>query len=1436
DTEDRQQITAHVDEVRAVIGRMGHTLYMARVRSELRAAIKTQGQKRIAAALDCEQKIGDGQTIAGGLMVNAREAGGPETPEGMENGEGRKAAVGLRCCRDEDTDIKSPRERYLRRMAAVCLQRHARGRPQRRVFRELVRPALHIFVARGPPQISPFGIGDRRAILLARFMAILDACNGLRDLVPTLSSLTCRSRKHRQRNRAAASAPLFGSDADMTSTDVIIALPSSSHPAAKTEVVVQRAIASDDTERPDQGPHSREGQDGASAEARNSGECTPGRTAKGGTQDTRGNNNSSEAAQTAERETAIVLWALRDAAARVVQEEMRCFARRKRWLLLRTGQRQREPGEGEHGDEGRSMSTVGVESPTGTGMVYQPEVAGGLPWAVAAGVSPIALSSASFSSSCARATTGRTTMAGTSSATGESTGMTMTADTRRSLATRATVGENKSKSADDSWASSSPTPNRSTHTACSTVSSARSSPATPRTTTAARTPASGGYTGRTTTAGTTASSSATRRTKDSACGESPETSSSLVSPTTSRSPHTAGSAVSTPWTFQQSTRTRTQGDSQGDPAPELAWTWENERGEDEPPDGKHTWTDARRTASRAVRWPILPSEERKKRENEAHLRRNKSRLGVTLRGLANLECQGNFVLPEIIRMQRLFRARRTRRIYERGQAHREAHQTEWKAKTARERQEREARWKSSMSRLKFEHPPNQMKQLGCVAGLVARVVSGSSNVYAGGVAHRAVFAELTGKAMRTRRVLFNCGQDAPYANASWSLAVAYDVGSWRGGLRQRYYFGRLVRFLAHRRSRRAALRERVTARMAKRLQAWATVLAKEKRSLVCEIKARAPAEIVGAHLRFLSRTGTWERLLLDLNQIHETAVSQREQAVGLLSEQVAPETRGVSGQGRTTHSARTPTASPHRFPRARAGSSHNIHQRTSSRHTSSRQGGSPDTWADGRFPVARGAFSAEKSGRKAGGSPGHLAFRENVAGSRHDSRRARLTAESRRRAGLTEIVDERILRCLHPWIVTLLARSALQFVPSVPHKHRIGFRMDDTNKVGALAETQLTRRYWRLLEGVSDAVSLVGAAKIEAATLAAEAGEWRLLLGFAHHLVSKGHVGLPCTLPALPRNSSIKGPTSSIKVLGMISKQANHFLAPVRRKRAENAPGLEEAAPAAQYQQQAPAAIEQHGQHHRPSARLYATGPMHQGGQGQATSVPKWFSAHKTLCETCWALRTGASAAGGSKCQRCGRTHVRGFSHEISKRGGDDTADPVPWQQFSQVKESLDLFIVHAAYACVLHPSPLNNATVAAGLGGGLGWWDGGNTEQAWWRAVCGGKEAAKRLRDDGCDTVGKLYTYVQGSAVGCSSSSSSLAGCGDGALPKKARSCTKKLRRLINDEDLATKIASLLRRLISAFEELRKQHRWPTVSKAAIDRTMRRLQLPHMAGTAPTP
>lgn len=48
------------------------------------------------------------------------------------------------------------------------------------------------------------------------------------------------------------------------------------------------------------------------------------------------------------------------------------------------------------------------------------------------------------------------------------------------------------------------------------------------------------------------------------------------------------------------------------------------------------------------------------------------------------------------------------------------------------------------------------------------------------------------------------------------------------------------------------------------------------------------------------------------------------------------------------------------------------------------------------------------------------------------------------------------------------------------------------------AEKQLTRRYWRLLGGISDAISRVVAAKVEAATLAVRVSGFDLL--FCSHL------------------------------------------------------------------------------------------------------------------------------------------------------------------------------------------------------------------------------------------------------------------------------------------------------------------------------------------------
>lgn len=50
----------------------------------------------------------------------------------------------------DDPGARSPRERYLRKRAAVCIQRHARGYPVRRLFAELTWAVLHFHGAGDP--------------------------------------------------------------------------------------------------------------------------------------------------------------------------------------------------------------------------------------------------------------------------------------------------------------------------------------------------------------------------------------------------------------------------------------------------------------------------------------------------------------------------------------------------------------------------------------------------------------------------------------------------------------------------------------------------------------------------------------------------------------------------------------------------------------------------------------------------------------------------------------------------------------------------------------------------------------------------------------------------------------------------------------------------------------------------------------------------------------------------------------------------------------------------------------------------------------------------------------------------------------------------------------------------------------------------------------
>lgn len=157
-------------------------------------------------------------------------------------------------------------------------------------------------------------------------------------------------------------------------------------------------------------------------------------------------------------------------------------------------------------------------------------------------------------------------------------------------------------------------------------------------------------------------------------------------------------------------------------------------------------------------------------------------------------------------------------------------------------------------------------------------------------------------------------------------------------------------------------------------------------------------------------------------------------------------------------------------------------------------------------------------------------------------------------------------------------------------------------------------------------------------------------------------------LPKLLRRSTSSTFGSNLKLLGVMAKQINGFLAPVRRRTAGGKnEGRKNSTSIRSSQQPGPAQDpELHCQPVAPFGTAEATKP--EGRRDTMSSVPSWFSAEKNLCESCWAMRTGSSSLGGSQCQRCGQTHRRGFSQAVSKRGGDDSIGPVPWQHFSQVR------------------------------------------------------------------------------------------------------------------------------------------------------------------------
>lgn len=172
-------------------------------------------------------------------------------------------------------------------------------------------------------------------------------------------------------------------------------------------------------------------------------------------------------------------------------------------------------------------------------------------------------------------------------------------------------------------------------------------------------------------------------------------------------------------------------------------------------------------------------------------------------------------------------------------------------------------------------------------------------------------------------------------------------------------------------------------------------------------------------MRYLGRTGTWECLLLHMTRQVEAAEVERERAVALFREQ-HPSNATVGPPLAVGNTASTRASSP---------SSSQKRQRQRQQHSG--DCGSP---IEGTQAKAWGPDSREFPGASLAGSPGQA----NVlwAGGKGGRRHSRSRSDALQDARLKGVVGERTLRCLHPWVVSLLKASGIHFVPSVPARNR----------------------------------------------------------------------------------------------------------------------------------------------------------------------------------------------------------------------------------------------------------------------------------------------------------------------------------------------------------------------------------------------------------------
>lgn len=166
----------------------------------------------------------------------------------------------------------------------------------------------------------------------------------------------------------------------------------------------------------------------------------------------------------------------------------------------------------------------------------------------------------------------------------------------------------------------------------------------------------------------------------------------------------------------------------------------------------------------------------------------------------------------------------------------------------------------------------------------------------------------------------------------------------------------------------------------------------------------------------------------------EAAEVERERAVVLLGKHFNPASNAAVGPKTPSaiHNNNNTPATRASSTRASSNPSSTKKRQGQQQRHSRHKSGSPkeatqaDAWASGsrHFPPAT-----------VSGKPGR---RDNVrgVGGKGGTSHSRSRSDALQEERLREVVDERTLRCLHPWVVALLNTSGIQFVPSVPAKNR----------------------------------------------------------------------------------------------------------------------------------------------------------------------------------------------------------------------------------------------------------------------------------------------------------------------------------------------------------------------------------------------------------------